>query len=127
MEAILKKYLCKTCGDNNFENFYEGRYSSCKKCRNKTRITTNAIKKFESIDPKTLNDTYNNFLFNDRTNFDGYSLFQIINEMREEIELLKSRIIILESEDDKNKKEITKLRKFLTEKDLLNEKKLNDD
>ena len=126
MESLLKKYLCKTCGDNNFENFYEGRYSTCKKCRNKTRVTSNTIKKFESIDPKSFKDQFNNFLLNDMTLFDGFSIFQIINDLVEKVDFLETKIVKLESEDDKNKKEITNLRKYLTKTDLLNESKLKD-
>lgn len=127
MESIYKKYLCKYCGENNYENFIEGRYSTCKKCRYKMKNKSADMKKMEIMEPKNFKDQFNSFLLNDRTLFDGFSHFQIINEMREEIELLKSRIVILELEDDKNKREIDIVRKYLTKTDLLNESKLNDD
>lgn len=52
-----KIYKCKYCEEDNPENFYKGRKSTCKKCRNKMNNSTFDIKlKEEVFNSITLNE-----------------------------------------------------------------------
>lgn len=42
-----KSYFCKNCLENNIEKFIEGRYSSCRKCINASKIKSRAEKNIE--------------------------------------------------------------------------------
>lgn len=52
-----KNYKCKYCEEDNPENFYKGRKSTCKKCRNRMNNSTFDIKlKEEVFNSITLNE-----------------------------------------------------------------------
>jgi hypothetical protein len=111
MDSIRKKYLCKTCGDNNMENFYEGRYSSCKICRNKSKTEANRIRRLQMKEPKILKGAVNGFWVNDYTLFEGVSPYQTIKELRDRLDkvesensILKDLFLDVEREKDKIKK-----------------------
>jgi hypothetical protein len=91
---MSKIHLCIVCLEKDPENFYEGRYSLCKKCRNKEKNKTSKIRKLETKDPKDLNNYINNHLLNDVDVF-GSTIFQIITDYKERIEILEEREKIL--------------------------------
>jgi hypothetical protein len=89
MEELKLKYFCKHCGENKFENFTIGRYTSCKKCRNKAKYES-AKKIAEEIkEPSCLKEHITNFIKNDRNNFKGYTIFEVLSELTADNEITK--------------------------------------
>lgn len=94
-----KCFLCKHCGETNEENFYKGRFSSCKKCRNKSRTEAATISKLENTEPKTMKDAINTVLVTDHSFFGGVTLYQKINEISEKIEKIQNDILDLKNQN----------------------------
>jgi hypothetical protein len=56
-----KEYSCKYCNENNSDNFYKGRYSTCKKCRIISDKTI--LSEIKSQDKIVKNEIYISHLF----------------------------------------------------------------
>jgi len=99
-----KPYICKHCGENNQENFYEKRYTSCKKCLNiqksKSRDKSEKQKKYEDIIPydKDLDLKIEKFFNTNYRVFGGLTTIQVIEEQRQIIDSLKKEVESLTKE-----------------------------
>jgi chaperonin cofactor prefoldin len=93
-----KIFLCKNCGEDNPENFYDGRYSTCKKCRKLDKKRCVDKKKLEEMEePGNFHEKFNNFLLNDVTLFKA-TTFQVINDLQDRVEKFENQVSNL---DDK--------------------------
>ncbi len=130
MDLVLGKYLCKHCGENNHENFYVGRYTTCKKCRNKANYASVAHKSIERDEPKTLKDSFDNFMVSDIKVFKGETPYGFILNLNKEVkdlinfkeEIEKRSQEISDNQDDINtflSKYINETRRFVDENDMI--------
>jgi hypothetical protein len=123
MEEKKLKYLCKHCGENNYENFYDKRYTTCKKCRNKAK---NGTTKEKTEEPDCLKDYVTKFLKNDRYNLGGYTFYEILSELQKDNQTTKDYIEAIDKGYNKvilDKLEITsELEKITSENRRLSEK-----
>lgn len=99
-----KIFLCKHCEEDNPDNFYPGRYTSCKKCKNKISNKSSVEKNKEETLNKVLLDKQTELLFEKYVRsyqkvFDNYSLKELIDDF-------KNRILSLESLDKIKENEI---------------------
>ena len=119
MESSSKTYLCKNCGENNIENFYEGRYSSCKKCRNLAKSVSNNIAKREKLEPKNFQESFESFIMNNVRIFKS-TIYQVITELKQDNERYKNQISHLSLKNIDLQKEISELARQIK---ILSEKK----
>lgn len=124
MESTNKSYLCKNCGESNIENFYEGRYSSCKKCRNLAKSVSNNITKREKLEPKNLQESFESFLMNNVRVFKG-TIYQVITELQDEVKELKIENVILKEKCNNLQEKLIDFEKRFSEfsNKILSEKK----
>jgi hypothetical protein len=128
-----KVYYCnksidgETCGETNQDNFETGRYSTCKKCRNKMNIEYHKSKKEEDKDNKNsmidpdfsirslIEDTINKTPF-----INGISIKQKFNEVddnnTETLIACSNKIDFLLDKIEKMEKHIRKLEDRLENK-----------
>jgi len=94
-----KSHKCKFCGDENIDNFSEGRYSTCKSCRKEKnseyqRLKRHDIKNKENSENKISFGIINNYVANERIYKFGYSTIE------ESIVNLNQRLDIIEKKNE---------------------------
>jgi hypothetical protein len=99
-----KPYLCKVCGDSNTLNFIIGRYSRCKKCRNKSTSELEKIKKEEDNfyinykSNKDIHDAIDNYVKYNKEIFDSKSIFDYMEEMRKNNNELQKELAMVKNQ-----------------------------
>lgn len=107
-----KIYSCNYCDETNPLNFYEGRYSRCKKCRiAKEKKKVFETKAEELPENKNLKIALRKCINDDYVLFDGMTLPLIIEELKNDILFLKKENMELRKENDELKYNHDKLKK----------------
>ncbi len=105
-----KKHLCKFCGEIEEDKFEKGRYTTCKKCRSSSKKLE---KEIEEKDKEPLNIDVSNhikkYILLDYSDFEGFSIKQVIDNLRIENNHKDERILTLENKNSMLEMEYFKL------------------